>query len=102
LSAKILQANTHKKTNSQIVGHNELQDSGVKLFSAGLENLHCKLEKLGIYDCRFKKDICAAPVSALKSNPSHLREPNLNSNIPGESGAKLLSRGPYCKLEKLQ
>uniref|UniRef100_A0A3B4CE25 NACHT domain-containing protein n=1 Tax=Pygocentrus nattereri TaxID=42514 RepID=A0A3B4CE25_PYGNA len=79
---------------------NELQDSGVELLSAGLENPHCKLEKLDITDKGF-----AALASALKLNPySELRELNLNSNKPGEAGVKLLSdllEDPHCKLEIL-
>ncbi|KAI4899119.1 hypothetical protein NFI96_006346 [Prochilodus magdalenae] len=55
--------------------------------------------------CRITEEGCAALVSALKSNPSHLRELNLNYNNPGEAGVKLLSdllEDPHCKLEKLQ
>ncbi|KAI4902828.1 hypothetical protein NFI96_031997 [Prochilodus magdalenae] len=55
--------------------------------------------------CRITEEGCAALVSALKSNPSHLRELNLRKNDPGESGVKLLSdllEDPHCKLEKLQ
>ncbi|XP_060778651.1 NLR family CARD domain-containing protein 3-like [Neoarius graeffei] len=85
--------------------HNNLQDSGVKLLSAGLENPHCKLEILRLSGCRITGEGCAALVSALRSNPSsHLRELNLNYNNPGESGVKLLSdllKDPHCTLEKL-
>ncbi|KAI4875967.1 hypothetical protein NFI96_022100, partial [Prochilodus magdalenae] len=55
--------------------------------------------------CRITKEGCAALVSALKSNPSHLKELNLNWNKPEESGVKLLSdllADPHCKLEILQ
>ncbi|XP_048022582.1 NACHT, LRR and PYD domains-containing protein 5-like isoform X3 [Megalobrama amblycephala] len=47
---------------------------------------------------------CAALASALRSNPSHLRELNLSWNKLGDSGVKLLSDGLkdlHCKLEKL-
>uniref|UniRef100_A0A671T281 NACHT LRR and PYD domain-containing protein n=1 Tax=Sinocyclocheilus anshuiensis TaxID=1608454 RepID=A0A671T281_9TELE len=44
----------------------------------------------------------AALASALRSNPSLLRELNLSSNKPGDSGVKLLSHDPQCNLEKLQ
>ncbi|KAI4894565.1 hypothetical protein NFI96_032220 [Prochilodus magdalenae] len=57
-----------------------------------------------LYDCSITEEGCAALVSALRSNPSHLRELNLRANNPGESGVKLLSdllEDPHCKLEKL-
>uniref|UniRef100_A0A8C7TLA1 B30.2/SPRY domain-containing protein n=1 Tax=Oncorhynchus mykiss TaxID=8022 RepID=A0A8C7TLA1_ONCMY len=47
---------------------------------------------------------CASLVSALRSNPSHLRELDLSYNHPGDSGVRLLSAGledPHCRLEKL-
>ncbi|KAL0159103.1 hypothetical protein M9458_047179, partial [Cirrhinus mrigala] len=47
---------------------------------------------------------CAALALALRSNPSHLRELDLNGNKPGDSGVKLLSDlmgDPGCKLKKL-
>ncbi|KAI4876406.1 hypothetical protein NFI96_004028 [Prochilodus magdalenae] len=58
-----------------------------------------------MYMCSISEEGCADLVSALKSNPSHLRELNLSANKPGESGVKLLSgllEDPHCKLEKLQ
>ncbi|KAI4874456.1 hypothetical protein NFI96_004291 [Prochilodus magdalenae] len=86
------------------LGTNNPGESGVKLLSDLLEDPHCKLEKLHVFNCSITEEGCAALVSALKSNPSHLRELNLNSNDPGESGVKLLSdllEDPHCKLEKL-
>ncbi|CAM4548684.1 unnamed protein product [Leuciscus chuanchicus] len=83
---------------------NKLGDSGVKLFSAGLENPHCKLETLGLEDCGVTDEGCAALASALRSNPSHLRNLNLCENKLGDSGVKLFSAGlanPHCKLEIL-
>ncbi|KAK3517722.1 hypothetical protein QTP70_016495, partial [Hemibagrus guttatus] len=47
---------------------------------------------------------CAALTSALRSNPSHLRELNLSFNNLGDLGVKSLSavlENPHCKLEKL-
>ncbi|KAF5889287.1 NACHT, LRR and PYD domains-containing protein 4E-like isoform X1, partial [Clarias magur] len=84
---------------------NNLQDSGVKLLSAGLENPDCTLETLRLEHCSITGEGCAALVSALRSNPSsHLRELNLNDNELGESGKKLLSdllKNTHCKLQKL-
>ncbi|XP_053091741.1 NACHT, LRR and PYD domains-containing protein 12-like [Pangasianodon hypophthalmus] len=88
------------------LSNNNLQNSGVKLLSAGLENPHCTLEKLSLCNCSITGEGCAALVSALRSNTSsHLRKLNLNYNNPGESGVKLLSdllKDPHCKLEKIQ
>ncbi|KAI3365867.1 hypothetical protein L3Q82_000856 [Scortum barcoo] len=48
---------------------------------------------------------CASLASALKSNPSHLRELDLSYNHPGDSGVKLLSAGqenPHWRLDTLR
>ncbi|KAL6491394.1 hypothetical protein MHYP_G00017390, partial [Metynnis hypsauchen] len=85
--------------------NNDLQDSGVKLLSVGLKSSHCKLEILRLSGCMVTDEGCSSLASALKSNPSHLRELDLSYNHPGESGVKLLSdllEDPHCALEKLQ
>ncbi|XP_071246517.1 NLR family CARD domain-containing protein 3-like [Salvelinus alpinus] len=86
------------------LSNNDLKDSGVKLLSAGLGNPHCKLETLRLSHCLVTEEGCASLVSALRSNPSHLRELDLSYNHPGDSGVRLLSAGledPHCRLEKL-
>ncbi|KAL1273501.1 hypothetical protein QQF64_029363, partial [Cirrhinus molitorella] len=75
----------------------------VKLLSDVLQNPHCKLETLGLWDCGVTDEGCAALASALRSNPSHLRQLDLSENKLGDS-VKLLSdvlQNPHCKLEKL-
>ncbi|KAL7883394.1 hypothetical protein SRHO_G00010520 [Serrasalmus rhombeus] len=87
------------------LSRNELGDSGVKLLSAGLENLHCKLETLWLVDCNITDVGCAALASVLKSNPSHLKILDLSRNKIGNAGIQLLSAGlqnPYCKVETLK
>uniref|UniRef100_A0A3B3TAD1 B30.2/SPRY domain-containing protein n=1 Tax=Paramormyrops kingsleyae TaxID=1676925 RepID=A0A3B3TAD1_9TELE len=84
---------------------NDRLDSGVKLLSAGLGDSHCKLEILRLSGCRVTEEGCSSLASALRSNPSHLRELDLSYNHPGDSGVKLLSavlEDPSCKLEKLK
>ncbi|XP_077086226.1 NACHT, LRR and PYD domains-containing protein 3 isoform X2 [Siphateles boraxobius] len=56
-------------------------------------------------NCGVTDEGCAALASALRSNPSHLRELNLSLNNLGTSGVNLLSDGlkdPHCKLETLR
>ncbi|CAL8308210.1 unnamed protein product [Merluccius merluccius] len=73
---------------------NDLQDSGVKLLSAGLGSPHCRLETLRLSGCMVTQEGCASLASALSSNPSHLRELDLSYNHPaGDSGVTLLSAG---------
>ncbi|KAL1267323.1 hypothetical protein QQF64_032686, partial [Cirrhinus molitorella] len=82
---------------------NKIGDSGVKLLSAGLEDPHCKLEKLWLVHCGITDEGCAALASALRSNPSHLRHLSLSGNKLGNS-VNLLSdvlQNPHCTLEIL-
>uniref|UniRef100_G3NAA2 B30.2/SPRY domain-containing protein n=1 Tax=Gasterosteus aculeatus aculeatus TaxID=481459 RepID=G3NAA2_GASAC len=87
------------------LSNNHLQDSGVKLLSAGLESPHCELETLRLSGCLITEEGCASLASALSSNPSHLRELDLSYNRPGDSGVKLLYAGlddPQWRLETLR
>ncbi|KTF95140.1 hypothetical protein cypCar_00042536 [Cyprinus carpio] len=82
---------------------NKVGDS-VNLLSAVLEDPHCKLERLWLSNCGVTDEGCAALASALRSNPSHLRELDLSENKLGKSGVKSLSElkdDPDYKLETL-
>ncbi|XP_038826907.1 NACHT, LRR and PYD domains-containing protein 12-like [Salvelinus namaycush] len=81
---------------------NKLEDSGMKLLSAGLATPHCKLETLRLSFCGVTKEGCASLASALRSNPFHLRGLDLSYNHPGDSGVKLLSAGLEDTMYKLQ
>ncbi|XDV26436.1 hypothetical protein PO909_030161, partial [Leuciscus waleckii] len=83
---------------------NKLGNTGVKHLCAVLRNSHCKLERLRLRCCDMTDEDCSDVTSALKSNPSHLRELNLSGNKLGDSGVKNLSdllMNPQFKLEKL-
>uniref|UniRef100_A0A673MCM9 NACHT LRR and PYD domain-containing protein n=1 Tax=Sinocyclocheilus rhinocerous TaxID=307959 RepID=A0A673MCM9_9TELE len=73
------------------LSNNDLQDSGVKQLCAGLKSPNCQLNILRLSQCLVTAEGCAALASALRSNPSHLRELDLSCNHPGDSGVKLLS-----------
>uniref|UniRef100_A0A3Q1AXR6 B30.2/SPRY domain-containing protein n=1 Tax=Amphiprion ocellaris TaxID=80972 RepID=A0A3Q1AXR6_AMPOC len=85
--------------------NNNLQDSGVKSLSAGLESPHCKLEALRLSGCLVTEEGCASLASALSFKTSNLRELDLSYNHPGDSGEKMLRakvEDPDCRLETLR
>ncbi|KAM6893428.1 NLR family CARD domain-containing protein 3-like isoform 3-T3 [Xenentodon cancila] len=102
--SSVLSSQTSSLTELDL-SNNHLQDSGLKKLCPGLESPHCKLESLRLSGCLLTSDGCASLVSALSSNPSHLRELDLSYNHPGESAVKLLSAGledPRWRLDTLR
>ncbi|XP_042559456.1 NACHT, LRR and PYD domains-containing protein 12-like [Clupea harengus] len=73
------------------LGDNELGDSGVQLLSKGLSSPHCKLQTLRLSGCLITHKGCSFLASALKSNPSYLKELDLNNNHLGYSGVRELT-----------
>lgn len=115
------------------LSYNKLKDSGVQLLSTGLESPHCRLMALrysivfdylsffGVFKlvvvllkfsslcrlicCLITGEGCSSVASALKSNPSHLKDLDLTHNKLQDSGVQILSAGlksPQCRLETLR
>ncbi|XP_073726029.1 NACHT, LRR and PYD domains-containing protein 3-like isoform X9 [Misgurnus anguillicaudatus] len=86
------------------LSNNDLLDSGVMLISDGLKSSHCQLNILRLSGCMVTDEGCHYLASALSSNPSHLRELDLNYNHPGPSGVQMLTdklNDPNSTLNKL-
>ncbi|XP_033959963.1 NLR family CARD domain-containing protein 3-like [Pseudochaenichthys georgianus] len=86
------------------LSHNDLQDGGVMLLSAGLRSSHSRLEILGPSGCMVREKGCEILASVLKSN-RYLRELDLSYNHPGDSGVAQLHAlldDQCCKLETLK
>ncbi|XP_057183868.1 NACHT, LRR and PYD domains-containing protein 3-like [Triplophysa rosa] len=87
------------------LSRNKPGEKGMKQLSNLLKDPQCKLEKLQLAKCNITFKQFAVLATALISNPSHLRELNLNYNQLEDSGVKLLSdllKDPLCKLRKLE
>ncbi|XP_051718572.1 NACHT, LRR and PYD domains-containing protein 3 [Ctenopharyngodon idella] len=87
------------------LSQNKLRTLWVKMLCTALEKPDCNLEILRLEYCGLTDESCAVLASALRSNPSHLRELDLYRNNLGDSGRQLLSAlkdDPNFTLQKLQ
>ncbi|XP_049322620.1 protein NLRC5-like [Astyanax mexicanus] len=67
-------------------------DSGIKQLPDLLKDPHCRTEKIKLKDSRITEEECAALLSALCSNPSHLVELDLSGSKVGNSGVETISQ----------
>ncbi|KAI4897343.1 hypothetical protein NFI96_015477, partial [Prochilodus magdalenae] len=87
------------------LGSNSIGDTGLKLFTQGLENSDSKLEKLSLSYCRITTQGCSILASELIPKLPHLKELDLSENSLREAGVQILAtqlRNPQCKLEVLR
>uniref|UniRef100_A0A8C7Z312 Uncharacterized protein n=1 Tax=Oryzias sinensis TaxID=183150 RepID=A0A8C7Z312_9TELE len=100
-----LKKNPSNLTELDLSGNKNLQDSGVLHLCGFLESPDCRLRTLRLNYCTLSKISCAALVSALKPNPSHLTKLDLRDNDFQSSDVQQLQElveSPNSKLQTLR
>ncbi|XP_026196957.1 NLR family CARD domain-containing protein 3-like [Anabas testudineus] len=100
----VLSSQSSNPKELDLSNNNNLQDSGVKLLSAGLESPRCPLECLRLSGCNLSWRSCETLSPVISSQSSSLKHLDLSNNDLHDSGVQLLSSGlenSHCTLEGL-
>ncbi|RVE55607.1 hypothetical protein OJAV_G00234570 [Oryzias javanicus] len=100
-----LKKNPSNLTELNLSWNENLQDSGVDHLCGFLESPDCRLQTLKLMNCRLSKISCDALAAALKLNPSHLTELDLEYNSLRSSDVHQLQdlvESPNFKLQTLR